>query len=145
MLFGEVIKELNTTYTALLLVAHGRGNRKDDAALIKVADFVTSWYLLKETGIDLSDKFISLCVCEGYCDDMVDSVVKSHVYANTVVGSREKLYASEAEAFFPAFYKSLLGLTEGVMIPDIFKEKVAEYNHLAANKMVAFSLGFTAP
>ena len=138
---GDVVRELSREFTALLYIAHGRGSRDNDAALIQAGDSITSWYMLKETGINFNDRFVSLCVCEGYCEDMVEAVVKSHVFANTVVGSQKTLLASEARAFFPAFYKSLLGLTEAVIDPDIIREKVQENNHLAADKMVTFSFG----
>lgn len=125
-------------YSALLYFAHGSAGNGQVSASVQVGKFSASWELLGRSGMDLSDKFLSFCVCHGSCEEMIDGMVRGEAFALTVLAPNATLAKSEALQFFPAFFQSLVPLTRHEIDPNHVREKMGLFNLLAHEKMRVF-------
>lgn len=139
----EALDPSKRDFSSLLYFAHGSAEDGEEAATVQAGDFTTTWELLDVSGIELTDKFVTFCVCHGYCNSMIESMARGGPFALTVVAPDKKLLKPEALDFFPAFYEALVPLTQHDIDPNHVRDTLAKVNHLATDKMQVFSQGLS--
>lgn len=128
---------LDGDFSALLIFAHGA--KSEDAITADELSITGNWFLFSKLNVDLSDKFVSLCICEGFCQDMIDSLIKGDLFALTVMASRQEIGEDEGFRFFPVFYEILAGRTTSYIDPNDVRDCMNIANSLAENKMQVYS------
>lgn len=132
---------LQGDFSAVLIFAHG-AKSKDGVSADKLS-ITNNWFLFSSLNIDLSDKFVSLCICEGYCNDMIASLVRGELFALTVVASEKKILRSEALGFFPTFFERLVKKTKRYIDPNDVRACMNKTNSLSSGKMKIYSDGLS--
>lgn len=126
-------------YNVLLLLAHGWSSSSGPRQRVDLAGEELDWYVLHGLEMQLQDKLVLLCVCEGQGDEAIDTIVRGDHFALMLVGSNRKITRMEAEAFFPRFLSELAQLSYSSIDPDVVALVLGEQNHLANDKMLIYS------
>ena len=99
----DFLSSFKNKFNTLLLFAHGcpPSTRPDEAQNFLINGAPFPWLKLKNTGIDLTNKHVFLCVCRSFNQDMVDALIRSELFASPVVAPEAILSAEDAKVFFP--------------------------------------------
>jgi hypothetical protein len=134
--FQQVFEDVGDDFTVLLLFGHGNAGTGGAAATMKLGtDLDMNYYLLQAVPMNLSDKVVVLCVCEGFCQDAIDTFVKGEHFALMLVAPDKPLSRQEAEAFFPVFLAEVNAHSYESIDPSIVDMVLGEQNHHANGKM----------
>ena len=125
-------------FSALLWVAHGAASKEETVSRVSIGATPYTWQLIANSGLNLADKLVALCVCSAGNDDMTVSMQKSDVFALMTVASSVTLGADEALRFFPALFQKLNPTSKATIEPQLVEEAVVELSNLAGNKMRFF-------
>lgn len=123
-------------WNVLLFVSHGE-REKEKADYLRLGDHDAHWFLANGIKMNLRDKGVFLCVCEGYSDDAC-SVLINEQLALWLVAPMAKITDSQARAFFPAVIHELH--EKGVRItPECASQAVDNHNVDAGGTMAVRS------
>jgi hypothetical protein len=127
----------NDEASAVLLFAHGaRATDPKNVDRVQMTDLSDNWYVFDQLDLHLEDKLVVLCICESYGQDTIDTIIRGHTFAMTLVAPVDTITRGEAEGFFPAFFRTLTPDCRYNIDPDIVREATEKHNHLAGNKMM---------
>jgi hypothetical protein len=135
---ADFLKATNQEFSALLWVAHGAASKGETVSSVSIGATPYAWQLIANSGLNLAEKLVALCVCSAGNDDMTVSMQKSDVFALMTVASSVTLGADEALRFFPALFQKLNPTSIATIEPQLVKEAVVELSNLAGNKMRFF-------
>ena len=126
----------NDSASAVLLFAHGaKADDPKKADRVQMTDLSDSWYIFDQLDLHLEDKLVVLCICESYGQDTVDTIIRGHTFAMTLVAPDQSITRVEAEGFFPVFFSSLTPDCRYNIDLQLVRDAMERHNHLAGNKM----------
>ncbi|AUX43650.1 uncharacterized protein SOCE26_051020 [Sorangium cellulosum] len=132
-------------WNGLLLVSHGAPPRKPgDAAVLRIGDLRTNWFLANAVPMNLNDKAVFLAICSGACEDAIWVLLREQL-ALTITGSNTSLSGREVREFFPAFLIDVdqASKAHGQITPEALRVAAERHAGRANNKIKVLSaVGF---
>jgi hypothetical protein len=134
--YQDAIEKYKSDFNTILLLMHGGEDPKDgNVSEIDGPSGIIDFYSLAAVTDHIKDKFIALCVCHGHCEDALSAFIDNDPLALSIIAPTTSITKSEAESFFPEFFKKLNVLSTQNIDPTHIELCLTETNHLSNHKI----------